>query len=339
VLPLFVVVDVIAPVFLLSVKPDELPRTLVISKVADFFLTRKYRQMSTTNAGASGNTAGSGQITSPVKTNNVQVSLRVNVDVSGNVDVFTTTGNQVNNVVVCAQTLAHGDLYTSPTNAILEFWEPSDRRGDISGAVAGGAGAGSLLSAPTTLASLVTDLAAVILGAMDASGAAPFNAASYVANSQHRSFDNFGELALAAHAHYLFGHVAATTAIDNDLALINYFKGNTGSGDAQIATLLKNALQALSAADATTIVKQVISQDPSRATGQDNNALVPDVHQGLLFASGDIVYMQVTIKQPSITSGSSSAAPGAGSSNNLPSGSGSAFPSGGAVFTLKITLA
>ena len=294
--------------------------------------------MSTTNAGASGNAAGGGQITAPVKTNNVQVSLRVNVDVSGNVDVFTVVGNTVSNVVVCSQTLPHGDLYTSPTNAILEFWEPSDRTGDISGAVAGGAGAGSTLSAPTTLTSLVTDLAAVITGAMDASGAAPFNAAAYVANSQHRSFDNFGELALAAHAHYLFGHVAATTAIDNDLALINYFKDND-AGKAQIATLLKNALQALSAADATTIVKQVISQDPSRATGQDNNALVPDVHQGLLFASGDVVYMQVTIKQPSITSGSSSAAPGAGSANNLPATSASAFPSGGAVFTLKITLA
>ena len=293
--------------------------------------------MSTTNAGARDNVAGSGQITAPVKTNNVQVSLRVNVDVSGNVDVFTVAGNTVNNVVVCAQTLPRGDLYTSPTNAILEFWEPSDRRGDISGAVAGKSASGSLLSAPTTLQSLVTDLAAVIAGSMDASGAAPFNGATYATNPQHRSFDNFGELALGAHAHYLFGHVSATTAIDNDIALVNYFKDNDG-GKAQIATALKDALQALSAADATIIVKQVISQDPSRATGQDNNALVPDVHQGLLFASSDVIYMQVTIRQPSITSGSSSAAPGAGSANNLPSGSASAFPSAGAQFTLKITL-
>ena len=46
--------------------------------------------MSTTNGGASGNAAGDGRISAPVMTNNVQVSLRVNVDVSGNVDVFTT---------------------------------------------------------------------------------------------------------------------------------------------------------------------------------------------------------------------------------------------------------
>jgi len=297
--------------------------------------------MSTTNAGVSGNAAGSGQISTPAKTNSVQVSLRVNVDVSGNVDVFTTTGNTVNNVVVCSVPLAHGDLYTSPINAVFEFWEPSNARGDISGAVAGTSGTGqgsSTLSAPTTLAALVTHLASIIDGAMDASGAAPFNAGAYATNAQHRSFDNFGELALGAHGHYLFGHVAATAAIDNDLALVNYFKNNSVGSSAQIATLLAAAIQALSDANATTIVRQVISQDPSRATGQDNNQLVPDVHQGLLFAAGDVVYLQVTIHQPSISSGSSSGAPGAGSTTNLPSASASAFPSSGAQFTLKITL-
>jgi len=291
--------------------------------------------MSTTQNAASGNTPRApGQLTTAMKTNSVVVSLRVNVDVSGNVDIFTTTGNQVGNVVTCSHTLPHGDLYTSATDAVFEFWEPSGARGDISGAVAGGAGAGSLLSAPSTLATLVSDLAVVINNSMDASAAAPFNA--YTAD--YRVFDNFGELALGAHAHYLFGHVGATAAIDNDAALINYFKNNGGS-DARIATLLNDAIQALSAADATAIVRQVISQDPSRAAGQDNNALVPDIHQGLLFATGDIVYMQVTIHQPSITSGSSSAgAPGAGSANNLPSASGASFPSAGAQFTLKITL-
>ena len=300
--------------------------------------------MSTTNDGASGNAAGSGQIPTPVKTNNVQVSLRVNVDVSGNVDVFTTSGNTVNNVVVCSVPLAHGNLYDSSKNAVFEFWEPSNARGDISGAVAGstsGAGQGSsTLPRPTTLLlSLVTGLAAIIDGSMDASGAAPFNAAAYAANSQHRSFDNFGELALAAHGHYLFGHVAATAAIDNDLALVNYFKNNS-AGSAQIATALKEAIQALSDANATTIVRQVISQDPSRATGQDNNELTPDVHQGLLFAAGDVIYLQVTIHQPSISTASSGAAPvaGGGSTGNLPAGSSAAFPSSGAQFTLKITL-
>jgi hypothetical protein len=172
---------------------------------------------------------------------------------------------------------------------------------------------------------------------MDASAAAPFN--GYTSNSNYTSYASFGELALAAHGHYLFGHVAATAAIDNDLALVNYFKNNT-AGSAQIATALNAAIQALSDANASTIVRQVISQDPSRATGQDNNQLVPDVHQGLLFAAGDVVYMQVTIHQPSISSGStSSGAPGAGSANNLPSSSAAAFPASGAQFTLKITLA
>jgi len=299
--------------------------------------------MSTTDAGASGNAAQSGQISAPVKTNNVAVFLRVNVDVSGNVDIFTESGNTVNNVVDCETTLPHGDLYTSPTNAVLEFWEPASSRGTIVGAVAGSAGRSgsqvySRLSAPSTLTSLVTDLAAIIAGAMDASGAAPFNASAYSSNTNYTHFDSFGDLALAAHGHYLFGHVQATAAIDNDLALVNYFKSNT-AGSAQIATALNTALQALSDSDAGVICRQVISQDPSRATGQDNTALTPNVHQGLLFAADDVVYMQVTIHQPSISSGSSSAAPGAGSANNLPSSVGAAFPSAGAQFTLKITLA
>lgn len=291
--------------------------------------------MSTINDGASGNAPDAGQLTAPVKTNSVYVSLRVNVDVSGNVDIFTTAGNQVNNVVDCDVLLPCGDLYTGPTDAVLEFWEPSGARGDISGAVAG-VSSTSILAGPSTLASLVTDLAAIINGGMDASAAAPFD--NYTADSNYTRYDNFGELSLAAHAHYLFGHPAATTAIDNDLALVNYFKGNDANS-AQIATLLNAAIQALSDADATGIVRQVISQDPSRASGQDNNERVPDVHQGLLFAAGDVVYMQVTIHQPSISSGSATGAPGAGSANNLPAGSAAAFPASGAQFTLKITLA
>ena len=296
--------------------------------------------MSTTNAGASGNAAQSGQISAPVKTNNVAVFLRVNADVSGNVDVFTESGNQVNNVVDCEVELPHGDLYTSPTNAVLEFWEPAASLGSIVGAVAGSAGRSgsqvySRLSAPSTLTSLVTDLAAIIAGGMDASAAAPFN--GYSSNTNYTHFDSFGDLALAAHGHYIFGHVQATSAIDNDLALVNYFKNNT-AGSAQIATALNDALQALSDSDAGAICRQVISQDPSRATGQDNTALTPNVHQGLLFATGDVVYMQVTIHQPSISSGStSSGAPGAGSANNLPSSSAAAFPASGAQFTLKMT--
>jgi hypothetical protein len=337
--------EVIVPVFLLIVKLDEGPRTLVISRVHDYFLSREYRQMSTTQNAPSGNTAGSGQIAAAVKTNNVQVSLRVNVEVSGNVEIFTESGNAVNNVVNCNVTLPPATLYTGPTVAVLEFWEPSGARGDISGAVAGqtaGAGqGGSQLTNPSALhTSLTTSLASIIAGAMDASAASPFN--GYSADTRYTRFDSFGDLALGAHAHYLFGHVAATSAIDNDLALINYFKNND-SGSAQIATLLVAALKALSDSNASGIVRQVISQDPSRASGQDNNQLVPDVHQGLLFAAGDVVYMQVNIKQPSLSSTlinpSNSAVPGAGSATALPAGSRSAFPADGAQFTLKITLA
>ena len=46
------------------------------------------------------------------------------------------------------------------------------------------------------------------------------------------------------------------------------------------------------------IVKQVIGQDASRAKGQDNNALAPEVHQVLRFYSGDKIRVSITLEQP-----------------------------------------
>ena len=82
-------------------------------------------------------------------------------------------------------------------------------------------------------------------------------------------------------------------------------------------------------------MRQVLSQDPSRASGQDNNELPPDVHQGLLFAAGDVIYLEVKINQPAITQGNNTPSTPA---TQMPSTASNAFPSGGAAFTLKITL-
>jgi hypothetical protein len=293
----------------------------------------------------SGNSAGAGQTPVAVKTNNVSVSLRVNVDVSGNVDLFTVAGQAINNVVECAVSVSVAALYDSSSSAVFEFWEPSTDRGNISGSVAraGEALALDQTEGASTLpryntATLVSDLAAVLAGSMDASNAAPFNA--YNGNDEYTTYATFGDLSLAAHAHYLFGHPAATTAIDNDAALVTYFNGNVGnSTTANIPNLLRNAIQALTDNNATGIVRQVISQDPSRAAGQDNNQLTPDLHQGLLFAAGDVIYVQVTLKEPEIIQEVGVASTQMPGNSRAGAGRTAKFPSGGAQFALRITLA
>lgn len=79
------------------------------------------------------------------------------------------------------------------------------------------------------------------------------------------------------------------------------------------------------------IVAQVIGQDASRAMGQDNNALVPEVRQLLKFMDGDKIYLQINLQKPVVSVyGSNTAAQGAYTGINAVSTTHS--------FTLEITL-
>lgn len=293
----------------------------------------------------------------PAAVNPVTVSLRVNIDVSGNVDVFAQTATTVNNVVDCTVTLPVAALYSSSSSAAFEFWEPSGNRGDISACIMGSASSARPLSGlyassgAGSLSSVKGNLRSVILGGMDASNAAPFSNYKNV-SANYTQYANFGELALGAHAAYLFGHPQATTAIDNDVALVTYFSeanpaGTTGSANANANANIGNELAALirnlSDAEARTIVREVLRQDPARMTGADNSQLPTDVHQGLIFAVGDVVYVSVTIRTPSVTLGGATGAAqnnGAGAAAGaLPSTGLNSFPSAGAQYTLRIHVA
>ena len=174
--------------------------------------------MSTTSAGASGNADTANTLQVPTNTHAVKVSLRVDVDVSGTVDIFTGAGNTVNNVVVCSVPAAAIAFYQDASRGILEYWEPSSDRGNILGAAI----ASSLrksASGSTTNPGPV--LQASLQGSLDASAAPPFN--QYAGASNYTTYAGVGELALALHAEYLFGHPQATAAIDNDVAIVNFF--------------------------------------------------------------------------------------------------------------------
>ena len=110
-------------------------------------------------------------------------------------------------------------------------------------------------------------------------------------------YKSFGHLALAAYAHYLFGHLQATAAITNDTAIINIMNGE-GLTDAKIASSLVDAIYGMNTTIATSVCKQVIGQDASRTMNVDNDLTSPASWQRLQWAGGDQIYLQVTLKRP-----------------------------------------
>lgn len=225
---------------------------------------------------------------------NVVVNFNVAIDASGSVEVFGQAPVSLSDVVVCATTLPATDLYDGSGNAAFQFWEPSNAIGTLKA---------ERYSAWTKKNTLRADMNSIINGVIDASGAVPFNDAKYASTSQYYEHPTFGRLALSMYAHYLFGHVAATAAITNDQAFIDKMNGNDeeASGHALLAKRIVDLIDVMSDADVLEIVKQVIGQDASRAMDQDNNQLAPDVKQSLQFVAGDVVYVQIALKQPEVT--------------------------------------
>lgn len=279
----------------------------------------------------------------PAKANNrVVVNLHAGINVRGDVDLLTASGELLSNVVVAQIDLSASALYADASHGVIEFWETSGTRGTIMACIsasgkAGGDGQAAQFAGFTDLSGDVSGgLHGVINGSLNASAAAPFNAQAYSA-AEYNTFASLGDMVLGLYAHYLFGHVAATAAIDNDAALVSYMNGS-GASNAAVGAGLTTALGGLLPATARQIANQVISQDPSRTRGQDNNAAQNEIHQALLFAPGDVVYVQVSVQAPTITHGQSSqGAPSAGAATptNLV---GSAYPTSAPSFAIQITL-
>jgi len=157
--------------------------------------------------------------------------------------------------------------------------------------------------------------------------------AKAVRDANYNALPNFGRVALAQVAHAVLGHVAATALITNDKEFMEHMLESTNPTSCAeiiedspqsptIANLAATLVRALlskgykaadflevyagdeDAEDLTAIVKQVVTQDPARARGQDNNVIAPNVHQKLMFYAGDTIYMSITVKYPTIKSSS-----------------------------------
>jgi hypothetical protein len=221
---------------------------------------------------------------------NVTVHLGVTVDATGNVSVFGEAPVSQVNVIVAGTTLPAGNLYKGQDDSLIRFRGPLANPDTIYA---------ELHSAfASNKAALKTALAAIILGSFDCSSATPY--ATYSSEDNYWQRTSFGHVALGAYAHDLFGHVAATAAIDNDTLFISKMNG-ISVGDANIAGLLSDAVYLLNSVKATVIAKQVIGQDASRAMGEDNDEYAPELWQALQFKAGDVVYMSVNLLAPTVS--------------------------------------
>jgi hypothetical protein len=165
---------------------------------------------------------------------NITVDLNVTVDANGTLEVFGESAPTLENIVYPEYKMDVKALYDiSDDSGLIEFWEPSIALGKIAVAYANEKQAKAKLVAQ--------ELQKVLVDRMDATLATPFNDAKYKINgipiTEYIKHRDFGRLALASHAHYIFGHQAATSAITNDKVFIENMLSINDKGQDQTSPL------------------------------------------------------------------------------------------------------
>jgi hypothetical protein len=217
----------------------------------------------------------------------VTVNLRVSVDASANVAILDTAADSRSDAVICNLPLPASTLFTDSSNGVFEFWEGSDREA-VLGIVANAGINGSQVTQIAETRGLASGLHTCLTGPLNAAAAPIYSGYP----SAYQSPASIGELALGYAAHQLFGHVAATAAITNDMTIVSYINDFSPVG-AQLGKKLKDAILALGQADATGIVNVVLGQDAARARDEDNNLYAPDSRRALRFVEGDKIFVAV----------------------------------------------
>jgi hypothetical protein len=224
---------------------------------------------------------------------NVTVNLDVLVDATGNVSVFGQTPTTMTNVGAAAVSMPVSCLYNGAGNSLIKFQGTTVSTLDD---IAATLSLSSFVGTNATEAKLADAIKSVLSGVINTSTMTPFS--TYAA--AYHAPENFGRLALGSYAHALFGHVAATAAIDNDVAFVNKMIGD-GATDASLNKALAALIYALNDTKCTAIAKQVLGQDASRAKGIDNDANLPSGFQALEFKANDTVYFSIRLMPPSVS--------------------------------------
>jgi hypothetical protein len=285
----------------------------------------------------------------------IAVNFNVEIDASGNINVFNAATPVVTNVIVAEHTLPVTALYDASGNTgLLELWEPSDDQGNIKVQLANvdsSASGGLNLTGKyqTSAKDLAAGLQAILCDTFDCSQASPFS--NYTSNVEYYKQRDFGRVAIATYAHYLFGHVDATAAITNDKAFVEGILSLSDKGDSEdaaeraaawtkdtqpnvqswssassgtdanlairlVKALVQKGLSDTSSSavptvssvnDANTtlghIVGQVVGQDASRLMNSDNSERTLEQHILLRFIAGDVIYMNIRLRAPSVNVG------------------------------------
>jgi hypothetical protein len=164
------------------------------------------------------------------------VNFNVAIDANSEITLLSTPLPNVTNVIVAQADLDVKSLYDADgEKGLIEIWEPSDAQGDIKCQLAStdtSPNGGPDLSGAYQVAckTFAQGLQAVLCDKFDCSGVAPFNNAKYNAQEAYTMQRDFGRVALATFAHYLFGHVDATAAITNDISFVQNMLSITDGG-------------------------------------------------------------------------------------------------------------
>ena len=204
----------------------------------------------------------------------IEVNFNVQIDASGNIDVFNAAKPDVDEIIVAEHTLPTTALY-DPSNftGLLELWEPLDSQGDIKVQLADSdrtITGGYLFTGAyqTSAKDLVTGLQAILCDSFDCSDATPFS--GYTNNVEYYKQRDFGRVALATYAHYMFGHVDATAAITNDKAFVEGMLSLDSAGDSEVAATRADAYKL---AKVTEIANDVQSWSTA-SSGTDANLAI-----------------------------------------------------------------
>lgn len=154
---------------------------------------------------------------------NVSVDFNVTIEPDSSISVFGNEFVAPTNILVAEHVLPVNALYDADTKTgLIEFWEPSanpdDMKVQLANTDSSAAGGDNLAGAYQAAAKqLAKGLERLLCDKFDGSNAVPFSSYSDVEYYKQR---DFGRVALGLFAHYMFGHVDATSAITNDAAFV-----------------------------------------------------------------------------------------------------------------------
>jgi hypothetical protein len=173
-----------------------------------------------------GNSAPSMSVDALISTfisNPVEVNFNVEIDGNSNINVFGFAEQPVSNVIVAECKLPVDALYDETnTEGLIELWEPAADPNNIYARLASSVKEGVDLtdSFKITAKKLAKGIQKILCDNFDCKLATPFNDSKYTNKAYYTTQRDFGRVALGVFAHYMFGHIDATSAISNDVLFI-----------------------------------------------------------------------------------------------------------------------